>query len=110
MCICQKCKKRRRHHQEPVIRQTFEPVTAEDCGQVIEKEYDCGKDQEIIKHKHIVKHQHDIINEYEVVHEHDYNYYDVVTEREVVRNNDYTNHNPNYCEKPHGCTCPCRCR
>ncbi|MCL2096978.1 MAG: hypothetical protein FWH10_08770 [Oscillospiraceae bacterium] len=62
-----------------------------------ERDYNCGRDQQVIQHKHVIHHQHDIINEYEVVHEHDYNYYDVVRERDVVRHNDHTNYHPNYC-------------
>ena len=61
------------------------------------QEFDCGRDEQVIRHQHIVRHSHDIINEYDVIHEHDYNHYDVVRHRNVVRHNDFTNHQPNYC-------------
>ena len=81
-----------------------EPQQGCSCSEPVNKqEYDCGRDQTVIKHQHVGKHQHDIINEYDVVHEHQYNYYDVVREREVVKRNDYTTRQPNYCDNDCGC-------
>ena len=69
------------------------------CGGI--EEFDCGGEQQVIRHNHVVKHRRDIINEYDVCHEYDINYYDVVRHRDVVRHNDFTRHQPDYC----GCNC-----
>ena len=68
-----------------------------DSFYVNKREFDCGGDQEVIKHQHIVKHHHDVINEYDVIHEFDINHYDVVKERQVVRTHDHRHHKPEYC-------------
>lgn len=75
------------------------------CDSVVQKNYDCGTDRQVVHHQYVVKHQHDIVNEYDIVHEHDYNYYDVVTHREVVRHNDYTSPQPDYCNDTQNCEC-----
>ena len=73
-----------------------------DEAPVFRQEFDCGGDQQVIKHQHVVKHRRDIVNDYDVVHEYDINEFDVVRHRDVVRNNDYKTHVPNYC----GCGAP----
>ena len=72
------------------------------------EEFNCGREEQVVRHQHVVKHQYDIINEYDVIHEHDYNYYDVVRHRNVVRHNDFTSHQPDYCNKEPHCCRPAR--
>ena len=69
----------------------------EGCHAVRHQTFDCGRDQQVIRHQHVVRHHHDIINEYDVVHEHSINQYDVVKHREVVKNNDFRTHCADYC-------------
>ena len=82
----------------------YNSVRATASDPVCRKEYNCGADQQVIRHQDVVRHQHNIVNEYDVVHVHDYDYYDVVKSHDVVRSHDHTSYKPNYCGD---CGCGC---